>query len=104
MTVIWCSNKNTETPTQSSLPGFEILTCQGPLIFRDRSGLSPGRAVGGAQSRADHADTTTQACDLFLSIAGGLHGICDYHQDVVKCLHFQEKQKRNHSAFISVFP
>lgn len=65
-------------------------------MFPDRSGLLPSRAVGDTSSRAHRANTTTQDCDFFLSMADGLDGVCDYHQDVFKCLHFQEKKKLNH--------
>lgn len=104
MTVISCSNKNTETPTQSSLPGLEILTCQGPINLSGQVWSFTWQSCWGHPEQAYHADTATQASALFLSIAGGLPGISDSHQAVFKCLYFQEKQKRNHLGLISVFP
>lgn len=59
--------------TQLSL-GFEV-----PLIFSDRSGLPQCRDVGDTQGRAHNVDTTTQACDLFLSMSGRMDGMCDCH-------------------------
>lgn len=66
-----------------------------PLIFPHLAEL-----LGTPKSRAYHADATTPACDRFLSPAGGIDGMCDYHQDVFSYLYFQERKKLKHLGLI----